>query len=239
MTSVVRWVEVHRLAVAGREAGIAREVGGRVGGVWLARSRFADVARLAGLTLTLGEDAGAFYQLGWAGHVTGDRTAALAAYDQALRLYRAAGDRAGEAATLSNIGGVYEGLGERQRALEYLGQALPITREVGDRAAEAGTLTNIGAVYHGLGEPQRALEYCGQSLPITREVGDRAGEAVTRYNVAMIHRARGELDRAVAELEQVVELDRQVGHPDLQSDTEMLDRVRQELASSDPGHGPR
>ena len=79
----------------------------------------------------------------------------------------------------------------------------------------------------------------GQALPIVREVGDRAGEAVTRYNVAMIHRAEGELDRAVAELEQVVELDRQVGHPDLQSDTEMLERVRQELASPDPGRGPR
>ena len=69
--------------------------------------------------------------------------------------------------------------------------------------------------------------------------GDRAVEAVTRYNVAMIHRAQGELDRSVAELEQVVELDRQVGHPDLQSDTEMLHRVRQELASSDPGRGSR
>ena len=57
--------------------------------------------------------------------------------------------------------------------------------------------------------------------------------------MAMIYRAKGELDRAVAELEQVVELDRQVGHPDLQSDTEMLRRVRQELASSDPGRGPR
>ena len=107
MTSVVRWVEVHRLAVAGREAGIARDAGGRVGWVWLARSRFADAARLAGLTLTLGEDARAFYQLGWARAATGDRTAALAAYDQALRLYRAAGDRGNEAATLSNIGAVY------------------------------------------------------------------------------------------------------------------------------------
>jgi len=91
--------------------------------------------------------------------------------------------------------------------------------------------------YRALGEPQRALEYYGQSLPITREVGDRAGEAVTRYNVAMIHRAQGELGRAVAELEQVVELDRQVGLPDLLSDTEMLHRVRQELARSDPGSG--
>jgi tetratricopeptide (TPR) repeat protein len=199
MTSVARWVEVHRLAVAGREAGIARDAGGRVGWVWLTRSRFADAARLAGLTLTLGEDARAFYQLGWAKTATGDPAAALEYYGQALRLYRAAGDRGHEAATLSNIGGVYD----------------------------------------GLGEPHRALEYYGQALPITREVGNRAGEAVTRYNVAMIHRAQGDLGRAVAELEQVVELDRQVSHPDLQSDTEMLHRVRQELASSNLGRGPR
>jgi tetratricopeptide (TPR) repeat protein len=134
---------------------------------------------------------------------------------------------------------VYHALGERQRALEYYGQALPIAREVGDRAGEAATLNNIGLAYRGLGEPQRALEYYREALPITRAVGDRAGEAVTRYNMAMIHRAQGELGRAVAELEQVVELDRQVGHPDLQSDTEMLHRVRQELAGPDPGRGPR
>ena len=57
-------------------------------------------------------------------------------------------------------------------------------------------------------------------------------------NVSVAHHpdgAQGELDRAVTELEQVVDLDRQVGHPGLQSDTKMLHRVRQELASSDPG----
>src|SRR5262252_3229464 len=112
MTAVGRWVEVHRLAVAGREAGIARDVGNQIGRVWLARSRFADVARLAELTLTLGADAGALYDLGWARYATGDWAAALAAFDQALRLYRAAGDRGNEAATLSNIGAVYRSQGE-------------------------------------------------------------------------------------------------------------------------------
>jgi len=104
MTSVVRWVEVHRLAVAGRETAIARDVGSRVGRVWLARPRFADVARLAGLTVILGEDALAFYQLGRARHATGDQTAAQAAYDQALSPYQGAGDHGNEAATLVNIG---------------------------------------------------------------------------------------------------------------------------------------
>ena len=123
MTSVARWVEVHRLAVAGREAGIARDVGGRVGEVWLAKSRFAYAARLAGLTLTLGEDAPALYQLGWAKQATGNPAAALEYYGQALRLFRAAGDRGGEAATLNNIGAVHHGLSEPQQAALSAGDA--------------------------------------------------------------------------------------------------------------------
>ena len=73
--------------------------------------RFADVARLAESTLTLGPDASAFYDLGWARRATGSPTQALAAYDQALTLCRAAHDRGNEAATLNSLGAVYDGLG--------------------------------------------------------------------------------------------------------------------------------
>ena len=231
---MARWVEVHRLAVAGGQAGIARATGGRIGWVWLARSRFADVARLAESTLLLGEDAGSFYHLGWARSSMGQLVEALAAYEKALRSYRTADDRGSEAGTLSNIGQVYAGWGQRDRALEFYQQALPISREVGNRAGEAATLSNIGAVYDGWGQRDRALEFYQLALPISREVGDRAGEAVTRYNIAMVLRGRGELGGALAELEQVVELDRQVGHPDLASDTAMLERIRQEQAASKP-----
>src|SRR4051812_41573506 len=164
--SVARWVEVHRLAVAGREVEITREVGDRVARVWLARSRFADVIRLAELTLTLGENADAFYHLGWAKRATGLPTEALAAYDHALSLCRNDHDRANEAATLTNIGNVHSGVGDRQQALSYYRQALPILREVGDRAGEATTLNNIGMVHDGLGDRQQALSYYRQALPI-------------------------------------------------------------------------
>ncbi|MDG4797822.1 hypothetical protein [Micromonospora sp. WMMD1082] len=46
----------------------------------------------------------------------------------------------------------------------------------------------------------------------------------------MTHRAEGNLDRAIGELELVVDLDRQVDHPDLASDTAVLEQVRQERA---------
>ncbi|MGV9978065.1 tetratricopeptide repeat protein, partial [Micromonospora wenchangensis] len=76
----------------------------------------------------------------------------------------------GEAATLNNIGSVYDNLGDRQRALDHYHQALPIAREVGNRAGEAATLNNIGSVYDNLGDRQRALDHYHQALPIRREV---------------------------------------------------------------------
>ena len=183
-------VEVHRLAVAGREAGIARELSGRIGRVWLARSRFADVIGLTESTLTLGADAEALYQLGRAKLATGSSVAALVAYDRGLGLYRASHDRGGEAATLSNIGGVYAALGQPQQALDYYQQALLIRRELGDRAGEATTHNNVGGVYAALGQLQRALDHYQQALLIRRELGDRAGEATTHTNIGSVYAAR-------------------------------------------------
>ncbi|MEV4826923.1 tetratricopeptide repeat protein, partial [Micromonospora sp. NPDC049257] len=126
--TVARWVEVHRLAVAGRQPVIARDVGSRVCRVWLRTSRFAAVEAMATATLTLGPDASPFHQRGWARSSTGRPRPALEDYQQALTLYQQAGHRAGEAATLTSIGSVYDSLGDRQRALEYYHQALPIQR---------------------------------------------------------------------------------------------------------------
>ncbi|QNH58527.1 tetratricopeptide repeat protein, partial [Limnospira indica] len=39
---------------------------------------------------------------------------------------REVSDRAGDAGTLTNIGGVYHGIGQPQEALTYFQQALPI-----------------------------------------------------------------------------------------------------------------
>jgi len=166
--TLARWAEVHRLAVAGRQAGIARDAGNRVGEVWLATSRFADVEDLASATLSLGPYAGALYQRGWARQATGRPQPALQDHQQALTLDRQAGDRGNQAAILNNIGRVYDGLGDWQQALNFYGQALSIAREVGDRAGEAATLSNIGGVHAALGDRQQALGYFGQVLSIAR-----------------------------------------------------------------------
>jgi tetratricopeptide (TPR) repeat protein len=136
---------------------------------------------------------------------------AIFKWEEALKLYREAGDRSGEANTLNNIARVYSELGEQQKALEYLDQSLPLSRAVGDRGGEAVTLTNIGLVYSALGEKQKALEYYSQSLPLRRAVGSRSGEATTLDNIGSLYADWGEKQKALEYYSQSLPLRRAVG----------------------------
>jgi CHAT domain-containing protein/Tfp pilus assembly protein PilF len=136
---------------------------------------------------------------------------AIKKWEEAILLLRAVGDRRGEAATLNNIGGVYDALGEKQKALDYYNQALPIRRAVGDRRGEATTLNNIGAVYDDLGEKQKALDFYNQALPIDRAVGDRRGEATTLTGIGRVYDALGEKQKALDFFNQALPVFRAVG----------------------------
>src|SRR5262249_48084945 len=80
----------------------------------------------------------------------GDPRGALMSFQQALDLFRRAGERSGESVALNNIGGAYYRGGQLGLALQFYQQALPIKREVRDRKGEEITLYNIGLVYHDL-----------------------------------------------------------------------------------------
>ena len=143
---------------------------------------------------------------------------AIQKWQEARLLYRAVGDRGGEATTLNNIGGVYNALGEKQKALVFYNQALPILRAVGDRGGEATTLNNIGAVYYDLGEKQKALVFYNQALPILRAVGDsealrrnRRVEATTLNNIGAVYDALGEKQKALDYYNQALPIRRAVG----------------------------
>ncbi|MEG4280433.1 CHAT domain-containing protein, partial [Microcoleus sp. MON1_C1] len=127
-------------------------------------------------------------------------------------LFRAVGDRGGEATTLNNIGKAYSQLGEKQKALEYYSQSLPLRRAVGDRGGEATTLNTIGSVYSDLGEKQKALEYYTQSLPLFRAVGNRSGEATTLNNIGLVYSKLGEKQKALEYYTQSLPLFRAVGN---------------------------
>ncbi|MEG3909788.1 CHAT domain-containing protein, partial [Microcoleus sp. w2-18aC6] len=132
-------------------------------------------------------------------------------YNQALPIMRELKDRAGEATTLNNIGGVYDNISQPQEALKYYNQALPIMRELKDRAGEATTLNNIGAVYNSISQLQEALKYYNQALPVRRSVGDRSGEATTLNNIGLVYTSISQPQEALRYFNQALPIMRSVG----------------------------
>jgi CHAT domain-containing protein/Tfp pilus assembly protein PilF len=126
-----------------------------------------------------------------------DKRKSIEKYQEALGLYRRAGDRSKEATTLTNIGAVYWSLGETQKSLEKHSEALPLRREVGDRRGEAQTLNKIGLVYWSLGETQKALEKLSEALRIFHRIGDRGGEAATLSSIGSVYHSLGEMQKAL------------------------------------------
>ncbi|MEP6518334.1 CHAT domain-containing protein [Microcoleus vaginatus] len=139
------------------------------------------------------------------------KRSAIAKLEEALKLYRQAGDNRGQALSLLGLGKVYSELGEKQKALEYYSQSLPLFRAVGDRSGEATALNNIGVVYSALGEKQKALEYYSQSLPLSRATGDRGGEARTLNNIGNVYSYLGEKQKALEYYSQSLPLRRATG----------------------------
>ncbi len=139
------------------------------------------------------------------------RRKAIERYGETLRLMREAGDRRGEAMTLTSVGSIYHLLSEPQNAVEPLGQALTIWRAIGDRHLEAITQALNGRIYYSLGEPQKALESYLLALPVMHAVGDQSGEAVTFIQIGGVYKLFGEPQKALDHFAQALPLLRAVG----------------------------
>ena len=128
---------------------------------------------------------------------TGQLTAALNSWQQALQIYRALKNRPEEGRALSNLVGVYLSLSNYAQALEYSQQSLAIAREIKHRQGEGAVLGNLGIVYGSLGNYAKAIEYTQQQLAIVREIKDRLGEGNALGNLGVAYLALGEYAKAI------------------------------------------
>ena len=137
---------------------------------------------------------------------------ALASYAAALELFRAVGDRLGEANTLRAIGDVQSFRKEEmEAALASYAAALELFRAVGDRLGEANTLQAIGDVLRFRDEYDQALAHYGQALELFRAVGARLGEANTLASMSRLALREGREEEARALLQQAVDLHAAIG----------------------------
>jgi predicted ATPase/transcriptional regulator with XRE-family HTH domain len=141
----------------------------------------------------------------------GDSTAARDGFATALGLWRAVGDRLGEARTLNNLGIVADNLGDYAEAAGCYGQALALFRALDRPANVANVLNNLGALAFVRGDFAEAADRHAEALAIRRAVGDAAGVAASLNNAATAASALGEEDRAASLLREALARWRELG----------------------------
>jgi tetratricopeptide (TPR) repeat protein len=133
---------------------------------------------------------------------------------QALALYRAAGDRAGEAGACSSVGRSLALCGEATEAVSYCERAVRINHELGNGFAEAVALISLGYALHKAGRYDDAVPVCQRAVGLCRQIARPRLEAIALTHLGEAHRAAGTTGAARAAWEQALVILDDLDHPD-------------------------
>ncbi|HBB87191.1 MAG TPA: hypothetical protein DC047_06215 [Blastocatellia bacterium] len=151
-------------------------------------------------------------------------------YEEALSLY--GGDKAGEAATLVNLGSLYETLGDPEMALQNYNDALDLLRAtVKDKRLTANVLTRMGQVDISLGKLDDALKDYNEALNEQAQLHPpESGQRVsTLMGIAAVTALRGNTRQALEFYLEALKLRREVG--DRRGEAVTLDKLGETYTS--------
>jgi tetratricopeptide (TPR) repeat protein/tRNA A-37 threonylcarbamoyl transferase component Bud32 len=131
--------------------------------------------------------------------------------EAARALYRAAGDRIGEAAALTVTAGALFDRGDLAASREANEHALGSYREAGDRNGVARTLNGLAVLARNLGEPEKSRALYAEAIAVLTEIDDRRGLAYTRNNLAAVSAEEGRLAEARQTVDEALEVFRELG----------------------------
>lgn len=130
---------------------------------------------------------------------------------EALELYRALGDRLGEARATLILGSVAQYKGDYGRAAGLLEEGLITSRELDETWNTAWALHRLGMVARLRGEYDRAVALHEESGQLFQNTGDKWRVAYSLWMRGVVERYRGTYDRAVAFCSQSLRLFEETG----------------------------
>jgi len=137
---------------------------------------------------------------------------AIATLRQAAARAESAGDVAGRAEALKELGTVYVVMGDKREGLRQYEESLKLYESVDDQYGQANDLSNIGIAHRRLGEYDAALDAYAKALVIRERIGDPLGVGRVRNNRADILRLRGDFDAAELDYRAALEMWETIGY---------------------------
>jgi predicted ATPase len=154
-----------------------------------------ELARSSGDDLAI---ANALYDLSFVHTISAtDIPRGRALLEQALALFRDAGDRGGTARALWALTSSYVATGEWQRALDVVPEVIRTFRETGNRFQLGWAVHNLGIASVRSGSLAEARDAFTESLGIFRESGDVTGYVLLLHDFAELAAAERRYDRAL------------------------------------------
>ncbi len=114
----------------------------------------------------------------------GDYSLAGQYLHEALEIYRAADDQAGEATTLRILAELERVIGELERASKHLKASIAISRRLNQLGELANALTTLGIVFAYMDDNQTAKQHFEESLRLYEALEDPRGVANSLTNIA-------------------------------------------------------
>jgi len=133
-------------------------------------------------------------------------------YKETLTIYtdERVGEKAGEGASLINLGNIGLFRNDYETAREYYDKALAVFEEIGHRWGLGNVLNNMGLVAENTGEHDMAQNLYLRALAIYREIGARQGESLAIGNLGNISLYRFHYADAIRYYEQALGLRRSI-----------------------------
>ncbi|WYM03593.2 MAG: tetratricopeptide repeat protein [Gloeotrichia echinulata CP02] len=203
-------LEIHRLALRGKEEKIAVEIAGKLAHSWQSKSRFREAVKLCKSTLEIAENYSVLHGLARSEKELGEVIKAQKYYQQALDSCPAE-DKKEKAAIIHNLGNLKANRGEIEEAIALYQQSLALFEQIGNVQGKAATLHQLGSLKANRGEIEEAIALYQQSLALKEQIGDVEGKAATLHCLGMLKANRGEIEEAIALYQQSLALKEQIG----------------------------
>ena len=135
----------------------------------------------------------------------------IAKSQEALALYRQAGDRAKEAEQLVVLGSASLSLGDKSKAVEYVRAGLEIVHSLGNRNDEAVVTGMLASVYEASRQLKPASDTYSQQLTLCRDVANRQCQGSALMGLGRVAFAAREKEQSLDYFRQALPIWRELG----------------------------
>jgi tetratricopeptide (TPR) repeat protein/transcriptional regulator with XRE-family HTH domain len=132
-------------------------------------------------------------------------------YRTALAAARQAGDRAGQAGLLDELGLLQQLTSDYPAATATLAEAIELFGDLGDRPSQAHALNHLGLVQIDIADYPAAAASHRQALALARDSGDQLAEAVSLIDLGLVQWLTGGYEAALASYDEALPLTRRLG----------------------------